>query len=277
VPRSPIAAPAPKTSARVALLSGCVAEVLRPEVTRAARLALERNGAEIVEVPDQGCCGALALHAGDRVASEALARANSLAFQAADVDFIATTAAGCGALLRQYGTAVATSPDVRDAAQGLARRARDVSEVLCELGMQAPAVPLRLPGPVAYHDACHLVHASKVTRAPRQVLSLALREPPVDLGENEICCGSAGSYNLERPTLARPLGDRKAELAQASGVAAIAVANLGCMLQIELALSRRGLALPVLHPVEFLARAYEPQRGAWSGADAEILREACPR
>lgn len=241
--------------ARVALLAGCAADVLGPQVTRAAVEALHRNGAEVVEVPDQVCCGALALHTGDRTAA-AYVRANTKAFANVDVDFVATTAAGCGAMLKQYGSFEPARSALSDAAHELSAHARDITEVLCALGLAQPASPLRFDGPVAYHDACHLLHAAKVTAPPRAVVAAAIGRAPVDLGENALCCGSAGSYNLEKREMARLLGNRKAELVRASGVAAVAVGNVGCMLQLELALARAGLVCPVMHPVELLAESY---------------------
>lgn len=251
--------------ARAALLTGCVGDRMRPGINRDAVEMLQRCGVEVVEVPGQGCCGALALHAGDRQGAMAAARANTAAFLAADVDFIVSTAAGCGAMLADYGHLLEATPE-HEAAQALASAARDVCEVLVEMGLEPPPAPLSVEGTVAYHDACHLLHARGIADAPRLVCEAAVGRVPVDLGENAICCGSAGSYNLDHPSLATALGERKAELAREGEVAVLAVANVGCMLQIAQALARGGSRARVAHPVQLLAEAWrqgphqEPRR-----------------
>jgi glycolate oxidase iron-sulfur subunit len=240
---------------RVALLSGCAAAVLKPEIELAARQVLYRNGIDVVEAPGQTCCGALALHAGRMEEARELARRNSAVFAASGIDFVVTTAAGCGAMLKDYRRVLARDAHSA-AAAAVTAKARDVSEVLRETGIAPPARPLQLGGDVAYHDACHLVHAARIAAEPRALVEAAIGKMPVDLGENQICCGSAGSYNLDRPGVARVLGRRKAELARERGVAAVAVGNIGCMLQMEQAFASHGLRVPVLHPVELLAEAY---------------------
>jgi len=131
---------------------------------------------------------------------------------------------------------------------------REICELLVETGFESPAV--LLDERVAYHDACHLAHACGIREPPRTVVQAATGRRPIDLGENEICCGSAGSYNLDRPRLAKALGLRKAKLAESIDVDTIAAGNAGCLLQIEKALSLRGLALRTVHPVDLLAAAY---------------------
>jgi len=215
---------------------------------------LHRNGVVVVDVPGQTCCGALALHCGNRRGLTTCVERNVHAFSGVNVDFIVSTAAGCGAILKEYDTVI-ESGRLRENARAVATRARDITEILCTLDIEAPPRPLQW-GSVAYHDACHLLHAAKVSLPPRTVVETAIGRPAIDLGENALCCGSAGSYNLEHPRFARLLGDRKAELAVLSGADVVAVGNVGCALQIELALARRGVALPVVHPVELLAEAY---------------------
>ena len=244
-----------RARARVALLRGCAAAALKPEVELATRQVLYRNSIDVIEAPDQTCCGALALHAGRMDQARGLALINTAVFDARDVDFIVTTAAGCGAMLKDYGRVLARDSRA-SAAERVSAKTRDVSEVLCETGIAPPVRPLRVGGEVAYHDACHLLHAARVAVPPRSVVEAATGKAPVDLGENSVCCGSAGSYNLDKPTLARVLGRRKAELARELGVSAVAVGNVGCMLQLEQAFAAQGLRVPVLHPVELLAEAY---------------------
>lgn len=253
-----------RARARVALLTGCIGDRLVPEINRDAVEVLQHNGAEVVEVAGQGCCGALALHGGRREEAAELARANVRAFADADVDFIVTTAAGCGAMLGEYDEFLAGDALEADA-RSVARRSRDVCELLVELGIEAPATPIDVGGDVAYHDPCHLLHARGIASAPRDVCRIATGKPPVDLGENSVCCGSAGSYNLDQPRIADALGRRKAELAAERGAAHVAVANVGCLLQIQRALVQAGLSATASHPVQLLAEAY---RGADGAGDA---------
>jgi glycolate oxidase iron-sulfur subunit len=257
--RSRIAAPtAPRATA--VLLVGCAADVLRPQVTRAAVEALHRNGVRVVDVASQECCGALALHSGRIEAARSHVRVNTTAFAGAHADFVVSTAAGCGAMLKRYDKHLPQHDPLQASASALARKARDVSEVLTLIGIAAPTRPLEIGGPVAYHDACHLLNVGAVASAPRAVIAAATGVAPVDLGENSICCGSAGSYNLEHPHMANELGARKAQLAGMRGAKIVAVGNVGCMLQIERALALRGDRTPVVHPVEMLADAYVAEK-----------------
>jgi glycolate oxidase iron-sulfur subunit len=251
VERSRIAPPAAPV-ARVALLTGCVADTVRPDITRAAIEVLHRNGVAVVPVPDQTCCGALALHNGEPERARASARANVEAFSSANVDFVVSSASGCGLILRDYGKLLAGDLHAEQAAR-MAAKVRDVTEVLVEVGIVPPADPPEY-GRVLYHDACHLLHGAGVTDAPRRVLEIALGRTAGDLGENQLCCGSAGTYNVEHPRMAKALGDRKAELAADADI--VAVGNVGCMLQIGAALERRGSTARTVHPLELLAEAY---------------------
>jgi glycolate oxidase iron-sulfur subunit len=244
-----------RARARVALLTGCVGDRLRPDLNRDTVEVLQRNGIEVVDVPGQGCCGALAQHAGLTADALRAATTNAIAFHGADVDFVVSTAAGCGAMLKEYDHLLAAS-GVAAEAGALAGKARDICELLVELGFEKPARPLPVKGRLAYHDACHLLHASGISSAPRQVCEAATGQAPVDLGENAICCGSAGSYNVDHPALSAELGDRKAELARERKAAVIAVGNVGCMLQIARAVAMAGLPSVVRHPVQLLAEAY---------------------
>lgn len=241
---------------RVALLTGCVGDQMLPAINRDTVEVLQHNGIEVVEVPGQGCCGALALHSGRPDEAAAMARANLAAFAKAEqVDAFVTTAAGCGAMVRDYDHLLAGT-DVAEEAQAFSALCRDICELLVEVGFETPARPLTSAGPVAYHDACHLLHACGVAQAPRRICQAATGSAPMDLGENNLCCGSAGSYNLDQPRLADELGRRKARLAADRSPATIAVGNAGCMLQIARALALEGVTASVRHPVQLLAAAY---------------------
>jgi glycolate oxidase iron-sulfur subunit len=244
-----------RARARAAVLTGCVGDRLAPGINRDTVEVLQRNGIEVVEVAGQRCCGALAMHSGRHSEAEELAAANAAAFAAADVDFVVTTAAGCGAMMRDYAHVLRGSGDEQGGRE-LADCSRDICELLVELDFDKPRRPLEIAGEVAYHDACHLLHARAISEAPRLVCEAALGRAPVDLGENAICCGSAGSYNLDHPAISAELGARKAALARERKAVVVAVGNIGCLLQISRGLAMEGVEAAVRHPVQLLAEAY---------------------
>lgn len=234
---------------RVGLLGGCVAGELFGDVNAAAVRVLNRAGASVVIPPGQGCCGALHLHAGDRETARGYARRNLAAFPP-ELDAIVVTAAGCGAAMKEYGTLLAGDADGGERARRFAARVRDVTEVLDAVGV--PATTVHRPLRVAYHDACHLAHAQGVRAEPRRLLAGIAGVELVDLPEAEVCCGSAGSYNLVEPEMARRLRERKVDHILATGADCVAAANPGCALQIRAGLAARGSAVRVVHPVELL-------------------------
>lgn len=241
--------------ARVALLVGCVQSVLAPSINHAAVRVLTRNGVEVVVPPEQGCCGALAMHTGLAAQARALARRNLTAFlREDDVDAILTTAAGCGSAMKEYPLLFLGRPE-EPLARRFAARVRDVSEFLDALGPVSPG-PLEAPLRLAYHDACHLAHAQGVRAAPRRLLGQIPNIELLELPEPEICCGSAGTYNLEHPDVAQALQQRKVDAVLSTSAEAVATGNIGCMLQIRAGLVRRGAPLPVWHTVEVLDQAY---------------------
>lgn len=236
---------------RVALFRGCVARVLFPGVEAALVRVLTDNGCDVLVPGEQGCCGALAAHQGDRVRATASVGAVVRSF-AEPVDAILVTAAGCGAFLRSYGH-WAKGTELEETARRVASRVRDATEFLSGLDLPRPSRPLGWR--VAYHHACHLAHAQGIREEPMRLLRLAGAEL-VPFEEADLCCGSAGSYNILEPKLARRLGERKARNIRTSGAEVVAVANPGCSIQIRAALRRVGTPLPVLHPVEILDAAY---------------------
>jgi glycolate oxidase iron-sulfur subunit len=202
----------------------------------------------------QGCCGALALHAGEEGRARARAAALLAAFPT-DVDAVVTNAAGCGSAMKEYADLFRGRAQ-EGAARQFASRVRDVSEFLDDLGivdMKGLAQPLT----VAYHDACHLAHAQKIRRPPRALLARVPNLQVVEIPDGEICCGSAGLYNLEQADIAADLGARKAQAIISTGAQAVAAGNLGCMVQIATHLAKRGVPIPVLHTIQILDRAYE--------------------
>ncbi|MDQ4077729.1 MAG: heterodisulfide reductase-related iron-sulfur binding cluster [Chloroflexota bacterium] len=242
--------------ARVALLVGCAQQVLAPEINWATLRVLARNGVEVVIPQGQGCCGSLALHDGEEKRALELA-SNNLRVFPSDVDAILTNAAGCGSGMREYPLLFAGSAE-EELARTFAAKVEDVSLFLDALGL---VEPLALPQPltVAYHDACHLAHAQGVREAPRTLLSRISNLTLLEIPDGELCCGSAGTYNLEQPAIAHELGERKVRNVLATGADAVAMGNIGCMMQIQSHLEGLGHSMPVLHTVQVLDRAYGTQ------------------
>ncbi|MDO8211077.1 (Fe-S)-binding protein [Conexibacter sp. CPCC 206217] len=240
--------------ARVALLAGCAQQVLAPEINWATLRVLAHNGVETVIPQGQGCCGALAMHTGAADQALPLARRNLAAFPA-DVDAVITNAAGCGSGMREYGLLFAGEPE-QEQAEAFAARVLDVSAFLAELGLAQAPPEQAGPRTIAYQDACHLAHAQRVRSAPRRLLAAI---PGVTLAQPadwELCCGSAGTYNVERPQIAAQLGERKARTLLDTAPDLIASGNIGCISQLGLHLRQLGRAVPVLHTMQVLDRAY---------------------
>ncbi|HVO01426.1 MAG TPA: glycolate oxidase subunit GlcF [Candidatus Cybelea sp.] len=230
---------------RVALLSGCVQPVLRPEINAAAIRLLNRLGVEVVVAPGSGCCGALAHHLGESGESHRLARANIQAWHAqGELDAIVVTASGCGTVIKDYGFMFRSETDATAAAE-IGAKTRDITEYVAGLG-EFPKTADTPALKVAYHSACSMQHGQKVTEQPRALLRAAGFEV-VEIPEGHICCGSAGTYNLLQPDLAERLRDRKA--ANIAGIAPdlVATGNIGCLQQLTGALE-----VPILHTVELL-------------------------
>jgi len=254
--RGPIAEVSPPVGprrARVALLTGCVADGLFPETTAATIRVLQRNGCEVVVPPDQVCCGAIHYHSGVEDKALELARRNLAAFDPDRFDAVIVNAAGCGAMLKDYAHLLADGPD-HDAASKFVAKVRDVSEFLVELGPVTPTHAVAVTA--TYHDACHLCHAQQVRNQPRQLLGMIPGLKLVPLEESELCCGAAGTYNLTQPEMAERLGRRKIGHVAATGAEVVVTGNVGCILQITRQAKQRGLAVEVAHPVDLLDRAY---------------------
>jgi glycolate oxidase iron-sulfur subunit len=256
--------------ARVALFTGCAADAFFPQTNLATARVLQRNGCEVWLPPAQGCCGALHYHAAREAPAQGFAAANCAAFGpglaggASAVDAIITNAAGCGAMLKDYGHLLHGTASAEAGAR-FAARVRDVSEFLMALGPVRPTHPLPLRA--TYHDACHLGHAQQVTQQPRQLLGLIPGLELVPLAETEICCGAAGSYNLTQPEMAARLGRRKAGHVLETRAQAVFTGNVGCLLQIGRHVRRQRPDLWVAHPVDAL----------WASYSGEVPPGALPR
>ena len=234
----------------VGLLTGCVQGAFFPRVNAATARVLQAEGCDVVIPKGQGCCGALSVHNGREPEAQRYARRLVDTFEETGVERVVVNAAGCGSTMKEYAELLADDPAYADRARAFAEKVRDVSEILDELGPVAPRHPL--PMTVAYHDACHLAHAQGVRAQPRRLLTgvpgLELRE----IAEPELCCGSAGIYNILNPEPARELGDRKAANIVATGAQVLVTANPGCLMQVTSAIERSGHPMGMAHTVEVL-------------------------
>jgi glycolate oxidase iron-sulfur subunit len=244
-----------KRRARVALFTGCAADAFIPETNWHTARVLQYNGCDVWVPRRQVCCGALHYHAGLEQPARDFAARNVAAF-CEPVDAIITNAAGCGAMLKDYGHPPFTPP-YQGGAQGgrqFATRVRDISEFLIDLGPLQPRHPVPLKA--VYHDACHLCHAQQIRRQPRQLLEMIPKLQLLPLHETELCCGAAGSYNVTQPEMAERLGLRKVRNILDSGADAVLAANVGCLIQIGTYLRHEHPDVLVAHPIDFLWASY---------------------
>jgi glycolate oxidase iron-sulfur subunit len=253
-----------KERMKVAVLTGCVQRLAFGHVNRATIRVLAAEGCRVLAPPAQGCCGALPLHSGHIEQARALARRTIEVFERSGADRIVINAAGCGSAMKDYGELLAADPAWGPRAHAFSAKVRDISQLLVELGPpRAKRYPLKAR--VAYHDACHLAHGQGVRTEPRALLQAI---PGVDVlspAEPEICCGSAGIYNLVQPGPAADLGERKARHLAVLTPDMIATANPGCTLQIAASGRRLGHNWPVFHPIELIdasIRGVDPRRPA---------------
>jgi glycolate oxidase iron-sulfur subunit len=234
----------------VGMLTGCVQRAFFPDVNAATARILSAEGCEVVIPNTQGCCGALSVHNGREAEAQRFARKLIDAFEPLDIDYFVVNAAGCGSSLKEYGELLRDDPAYAERAAAFAAKVRDLSEVLVELGPVAKRHPL--PVTVAYHDACHLGHAQNVRVQPRTLLrgipDLELRE----IADAEICCGSAGVWNVLNPEPARQLGERKARDVLATGAQLLVTANPGCLMQVASSMRRIGGEIALAHTAQVL-------------------------
>jgi glycolate oxidase iron-sulfur subunit len=260
----------------VGMLTGCVQSVFYPGVNAATARVLAAEGCDVIIPRDQGCCGALSLHSGRAAEAVRFAKQTISTFEAAGVDVIVVNSAGCGSAMKEYerlfarlatdsgeeGAVAGTAPALpgmpgrleaaswSSRAAALSAKVRDLSEFLDALGPVAARRPVPLRA--AYHDACHLGHAQRITAAPRSLLSAIPSLELVELRDAGVCCGSAGVYNLLQPQAAAELGSRKADSVVASDASLLISANPGCTLQISAALAARGVTMRTAHIAEIL-------------------------
>ena len=241
---------------RVALLTGCVQQVLEPAINAATIRLLRRLGCDVVVADGMGCCGALTHHLGKTGATEVYVRANIAAWsreiENGGLDAVVANASGCGTMLKDYGHVMRSDAQWAERATKISALAVDVSELIARLGIPTPdKLPANINDEVraltvAYHPACSLAHGQGVVEEPRALLEAAgftVRTIP----EGHLCCGSAGTYNILEPALAAQLGERKAANIESAGADVIATGNIGCMVQLSKLLDR-----PLVHTVELL-------------------------
>jgi glycolate oxidase iron-sulfur subunit len=246
---------------RVALLTGCVQDLVFSDVNRATADVLRENGCAVITPRAQPCCGSLHAHNGDLETARLLARRQLDAIDPFKVDAIISNAAGCGSHLKHYDRLLSADPHYAARAAEWSRKTKDISEWLVAIGFRKPAAAAGEPSAVTYHEACHLCHGQKISAQPRAILAAI---PNLDLRESAEatwCCGSAGIYNITQPNTAAWLQQRKVGHLRATGAAVVATGNPGCHLQIQTGLRDAGdMTTEVVHPVVLLARAYARER-----------------
>jgi glycolate oxidase iron-sulfur subunit len=234
----------------VGMLTGCVQRVFFPQVNAATANVLAAEGCDVIIPAGQGCCGALSLHGGRLAEAARFARQAIETFERAGVDAVVVNVAGCGSAMKEYRDLLSGDPGWSNRAAALASKVRDFSEFLVELGPVAVRHPLDVT--TAYHAACHLAHAQRITAQPRDLLAAIPGLRLADIADGGTCCGSAGIYNLVQPEPARELGQRKAAAVAATGADLLVSANPGCAMQIASALAERGTQMPMAHIAEVL-------------------------
>ncbi len=256
---------------RVGLISGCVMSVMFGKTHEATVRLLNRAGYDVVVPKEQGCCGALYAHGGNLEAARTAARRNIDVFERQDLDAIVVNAAGCGSTLKEYDHLLHDDPAWGDRAGAFSRKVKDLTEFLAEAGRLSGAADrsssqaggpesknngLERPALVAVHDACHLAHAQRITKAPRDLVKAVSGANYVELPESDVCCGSAGSYNLIEPEMAERLQRRKTENILKTGASVVVTTNPGCLLQIRAGLDKAGAAhVEAIHIADYLDRA----------------------
>jgi glycolate oxidase iron-sulfur subunit len=240
---------------------GCVMSVMFGRTNANSVRLLNAGGYDVVTPPGQGCCGALHAHGGRRETARELARRNVAEFERLNLDAIIINAAGCGSTLKEYGHLLHGDPAWAERAAGFAAKVKDLTEVLSPAAFRA-ARPAEANAPkVTYHDACHLANPQRITRQPRELVKAVAGEAYVELPEAEICCGSAGSYNLTEPEMAARLQRRKIENILKSGAQTVVTTNPGCLLQMVAGLKQAGAGpVRVMHIADYLADHAEGSR-----------------
>ena len=248
----------PRPQGLAFLHAGCIMQVAFPQVHEATVRMLMRGGLSVVVPEGQGCCGALAIHAGDREFGRTLAKRNIEAFERSGADVLVSNAAGCGSALKEYAEYFRDDPAWSQRAASFSARVRDVTEVLDAVDLGPPSASLETT--VTYQEPCHLAHAQRVSGAPRRLLQLIPGLRLIEMAESAVCCGGAGTYNVTQPGMSRRLRKRKVDAAAATGASVVATGNPGCAIQVSAGLREIGAKARVRHIVELLDDAYRERK-----------------
>jgi glycolate oxidase iron-sulfur subunit len=240
------------------MLEGCVMGSVFGDTNAATARVLARNGVEVVATAGQTCCGALHAHAGERELARDLARRNIAAFEKVGADSVIVNAAGCGAAMKEYGWLLKDDPAWSARASEFAAKVKDATEFLGDLGVSEPPGPL--VARVTWDDPCHLLHGQKIREQPRALLAAIPGLELVPLEEADWCCGSAGTYNVTQPDLARSILERKVANILRTRADTVVTANPGCLMQIQSGLRQAGSNVRVVHLIDLLDEAYRPGR-----------------
>jgi len=239
---------------RVGFIEGCIMPQLFGDTNAATVRVLAINGCVVYSPPQQGCCGALQMHTGDRSTAQDLARRNIDAFDGLGLDAIIINAAGCGSTLKAYGHLLADDPRYAERARAFQEQVKDVSEFLASIDLVPPTQPVPLR--VTYQDACHLIHGQGIREQPRKLLRQIPGLELVEMKFSDVCCGSAGIYNLTHYDLSMRVLEEKMDNVLATGARAVVAPNPGCTMQLAYGARRRGVELELVHVVDLLDRAY---------------------
>ena len=239
----------------VFLHAGCVMHVAFAAINEASVRVLQRAGCTVVVPGDQGCCGAITVHAGEMEWGRKMAKRNIASFERSRADFYVINAAGCGSALKEYAEYFAHDPQWKARAQAFSAKVRDITEFLDAIGIDPNLGPIE--GVVTYQEPCHLVHAQRISAAPRNLLAQIPGLRLVEMPESSLCCGSAGIYNLTQPHMSAELRDRKIKNALSVAPTLVATANPGCQMQVAAGLAAAGSSVGVKHVVELLDEAYK--------------------
>ncbi|MEM7008725.1 MAG: heterodisulfide reductase-related iron-sulfur binding cluster [Thermodesulfobacteriota bacterium] len=240
---------------RVAILTGCVQSVFFSKTNEATVRVLSENGCEVVVPQMQSCCGALSVHSGRLDEGREFAKNTIRTFEELDVDAIVINSAGCGSTMKDYGEILKDDPKFSERAQALSEKTKDVMEFLYDIGVTGELKNLNVK--VTYQDACHIGHAQRIKQQPRDVIKQIPGLEFIEMPESDLCCGSAGIYNLVQPEMSQNLLDRKMDNVSQNDVDYLVAGNPGCLLQIQKGIKSHGLNIKTAHPIELLDWSYK--------------------
>ena len=239
---------------RVGFVSGCVMSVMFGRTNSTTIRLLNQTGSEVLVPSRQVCCGALFAHTGNLEAARACARRNIEAFEGQQVDAIIINAAGCGSTLKEYGALLSNDAAWSERGKRFSSKVKDLTEWFVKTDLKFPPRTSDRPARVTYHDACHLAHAQRITNAPRELVRAVAGRDFIELPESDVCCGSAGTYNLTEPEMAKRLQARKIQNILKTDADVVVTSNPGCILQIQAGLRKAGSKIEVMHIADFLSR-----------------------